>query len=37
MAETEMGVPLVDDEMLPGGKGGMAGRFSRLRFVLNNP
>ena len=37
MAETEMGVPVIDDEMLPGGKGGMAGRFSRLRFVLNNP
>lgn len=34
MAETELGVPLVDDEMRPGG---LTGRFSRLRFVLQNP
>ena len=37
LAETEMGVPLIDDEMRQGGRGGLTGRFSRLKFVLMNP
>ena len=36
MAETELGVPGVDDTMLDR-KGGTAGRFSQLRWVLRHP
>jgi glutamate transport system permease protein len=37
MAETEMGAPIVDDEMLPGQRSGFASRFDRFRFVLQHP
>jgi hypothetical protein len=32
-----MGVPLMDGDALPGARNAISGRFSRLRFVLNNP